>query len=394
MMLEPSAFLITLGGILLLGLATDALGKFTRLPRVTLLLLFGLLIGREGLNLLPSSQELWFTYTADMALVMVGFLLGQKFNRKEFQKYGLVVLQSSIIIVLITALMVSIGLIMVGMQPALALLLAGISTATAPAATLDVIHESKAKGEFTDILQGIVAIDDAWGIVLFSFILASVQVLFGPGDVLLVLKYGFWELFGAVGLGFALGVPMAYLSGRIKPGEPTLLEALGIVLLCGGLSLALNVSFLLSSIVLGATISNFARHHKRTFSAIEGIEHPFLILFFIFAGASLELESLLEVGLVGLIYIVLRVAGRLLGGWLSGKLTNLTEALTIWIGPALLPQAGVAMGMALIAVHTLPELREIILPVVIGSTIVFELFGPIFTKLALSKSGDLKTGKV
>lgn len=392
-MLEPSAFLITLGGILLLGLATDALGKYTRLPRVTLLLLFGLLIGREGLNLLPSSQELWFTYTADMALVMVGFLLGQKFNRREFKKHGQVVLQASLVIVVLTAIIVSAGLILVGFSMALALLLAGISTATDPAATMDVIQENKSKGEFTDILQGIVAIDDAWGIVLFSIILANVQGFLGEGNPLLSIEHGFWELFGAVGLGIALGIPMAYLSGRLKPGEPTLLEALGIVLLCGGLSLALNVSFLLSSIVLGTTISNFARHHKRAFSAIEGIERPFLILFFIFAGASLELESLMEVGLVGILYIVLRVAGRLIGGWLSGKLTNLTEALTIWIGPALLPQAGVAMGMALIAVHTLPELRETILPVVIGSTVVFELFGPIITKLALSKSGDLKTAK-
>jgi Kef-type K+ transport system membrane component KefB len=199
---------------------------------------------------------------------------------------------------------------------------------------------------------------------------------------------GAWEIVGALLLGLLLGIPMAYITGRLKPGEPTQAEALGIVLLCGGLAEWLQVSFILAGMVLGATVANLAAHHRRPFTAIEGIEWPFMILFFILAGASFEIHTLQDIGLIGVAYILFRLIGRVVGAWGGGIIGGANPVLQRWMGMALWPQAGVALGMALLASHHLPELKEIILPVVIGSTIIFELIGPVMTRRALIKAGE------
>jgi Kef-type K+ transport system membrane component KefB len=185
-----------------------------------------------------------------------------------------------------------------------------------------------------------------------------------------------------------LGVPMAHLTGRIEKGEPTLGEALGFVFLCGGVAIWIGVSFLLASITLGSVVASLAKHHKRPFHAIEGIEMPFLVLFFVLAGASLDLSSVATVGTVGVAYVALRIGSRVLGGWLGGQLSGAPKSTSRWIGWALMPQAGVAVGMGLLAALRFPETADTILPVVIGSTVLFEMLGPIATRMALRAVGE------
>ena len=176
---------------------------------------------------------------------------------------------------------------------------------------------------------------------------------------------------------------MAYLTGRIERGEPTLYEALGLVFLCGGIAMLLNVSFLLAAMTMGAVVANLAQHHTRPFHAIEGIEWPFMVLFFVLAGASLEMPVLAEAGSWLVAYVALRIVGRLLGGWIGGSVPVADLPVRRWMGMALLPQAGVALGMALVAEQQFPEVGEAILPVVVAATVLFELIGPIATRLAL-----------
>ncbi len=387
---EISITLITLGGLFLLGLLTDLLGRRTALPRVTFLLILGFLIGPSVLGILPDLSGRWFPIVANMALVMIGFLLGGKLTLVTFKQHGRSVLGISLGVALITAMVVLIALLMVGVRLEIALLLAGIATSTAPMATVDVVHEARAEGAFSRTLLGIVALDDAWGLIVFSLMLAAAQVLSGYGDGGEAIIAGAWELGGAVFVGIALGVPMAYLTGRIQPGEPTLAEALGMVLLCGGIAIWLEVSFLLAAMVLGLVVANLARHHNRPFHAIEGIEWPFMILFFLLAGASLHVQSLAEVGLIGAIYIVCRIVGRFLGAWVGGTLSHAAPTLRRWMGMALLPQAGVALGMALVATQRFPHFSETIFPVVIGATVLFEVIGPILTRRALVHVGDVR----
>jgi len=211
------------------------------------------------------------------------------------------------------------------------------------------------------------------------------------GEFTNVLRYGLWELGGAAIVGLGLGVPAAYLTGRLRTGEPIQGEALGLVFLCAGLAIWLEVSFLLAGMIAGATVVNLAKHHRRPFHEIEHIEWPFMLLFFVLAGASFETYHLAEIGVIGVAYIGLRTLSRVIGGWLGGALAGLPEIERRWIGLALMPQAGVALGMALVADHHLPDQRDTILAVTIASTIVFEIFGPIMTQIALKRVAEHAT---
>ena len=384
---DIGVILITLGGLLLLGLVTDVLGRYTPLPRVTFLILLGVLIGPDLLDILPDISDDWFEAIADMALVMVGFLLGEKLTITSLRENGRIVLWISASVVITTALVTLGGLALIGEPIIIALILAGIAPATDPAATTDVIREVRAKGRFSKVLVSIVAVDDAWGLLAFSLMLTIAQLIAGEGSGVDSLLTGFWEIGGAVLIGVALGVPLAFLSGRIKPGERTLAEALGAVFLCGGIAIWLEVSFLLAAMVMGTVVANLSRHH-RPFHAIEGIEWPFMILFFILAGATLELGSLSKIGIVGAGYVIFRIVGRILGGWAGGWISGSDPPMRRWIGIAMMPQAGVALGMALVATQRLPDFGDTILPVIIASTVLFEVLGPIFTRLALIRVGD------
>ncbi|MCX2725118.1 cation:proton antiporter [Roseibium salinum] len=380
--------LMAIGALLLAGMLADEIGRRTRLPRVTLLMLCGLAAGPAVLDLLPASLTALYEALSVLALSMVAFLLGGKLSRKYLKRSG----QTSAIIsasaVLATAAIVFAGLALIGVPIALALILAALATATDPAATTDVIRQSRAKGPFTSVLAGIVALDDIWGVLVFAFSLTAAQAVLGANGSGIALE-AIWELVGSILLGIVIGTPAGYLTGRLRPGDPTLSEALGIVFLTAGLALWLDLSFLLAGIACGATVVNTGRHHARAFHEIEHIEWPFMIFFFILAGASLQVDMIARLGMLGAGYILLRFAGRLAGGWLGGKLTSGPHKENSYLfGLSLLPQAGVALGMALVAAETLPEFRNEILTVAIGSTIVFELLGPALTQQALRLAGE------
>ena len=379
-------FLLTLGSLFLLGLLTDFLGRKTFLPRVTLLLLFGAIIGPDVLNIIPSVFTDRFEIIADMALLMVAFLLGGKLTVSSLKKTGHKILWISITAAFVTTAIVSLGLILIGIPQQMAIILGCIASATAPASIVDIVLESNSNNKFADILLSIVALDDAWGLILFSVgiaIVASINGINTDGSsILLAIK----EIGGAILLGITIGLPAAKLTGRVKAGQPMLTEALGLVFLCKGIAIWLEVSFLIASMMMGAVITNFARHHEYPFHAIEGVEWPFMLIFFVLAGASLNISAITDIGIMGIAYILLRTTGKILGARIGSELCNASNTTKKWMGLALLPQAGVAIGMALVAANHFPEYRQILLSTVIATTIFFEIIGPIFTRIALEKA--------
>ncbi|NQU57897.1 MAG: cation:proton antiporter, partial [Rhodospirillales bacterium] len=252
----------------LVGVLADLLGRHSPLPRVTVLLIAGFVIGPSGFDVLPVVIQDWFPVLTNIALAMVGFLLGQKLAFSSLKELGQSVFGLSLGKVTTAAILTGAGLVLFGAPLELALLLAGIAPATAPAATLDVVREIKAKGKFTDTLLDVVAIDDAWGLMLFSLLLAAAHMLSGQGEASEILLAGLWEVAGAILLGVAIGFPMSFLTGRILPGEPTQAEALGWVLLCSGVAVWMGASYILATIVLGVVVANFATHPRRPFHAI------------------------------------------------------------------------------------------------------------------------------
>lgn len=385
--MEQYQIFLGIGAALLCGLLADEFGRRTPVPRVTVLILIGVLSGESVFGFIPKEVTQWYDFMATIALTMVAFLLGGRLSSSTLQAHGKEILLVSLSVVSVTVVLVGTGLIFLGMPLEMAIVLAGIATATAPAATQDVVKQTGAKGPFTDTLLGVVAIDDAWGLMLFSVLLIAAAA--NPGFGSLELLYaGLRDIAVAVTIGVGIGLPAAYLTGRLKDGEPIQSEALGVVFLCAGIALWLDVSFLLAGIAAGATVVNVARHHARPFHEIEHVEWPFMVLFFVLAGATLDWGSMQMIGWFGVAYILLRIVARYGGGWLGSSMAGSTQLTRHWIGLALVPQAGVALGMALVAGQHLPQYRDNLLAITVGTTVFFEILGPILTHIALKKVGE------
>ncbi len=361
------------------------------MPRVTLFLFVGLAAGGAGFDLIPVTLQAWYDMLSVVALTMVAFLLGGALHRDTLRQHGRAIMAISLAIVLVTVLTLALGLVLLGLPLGLALLLAAIATATDPAATNDVITQSGVENGFTRILRGVVAIDDVWGLLGFSLVLVLVAQLEGR-PALAGLSLAAWEIGGAVILGLVIGGPAALVTGRLRDGEPLQIEALSLVFLCAGLSLWLEVSFLIAGMVVGAVIVNLAAHHTKAFNEIAHVQWPFVVLFFILAGASLDIAVARTLGAIGLGFIVLRIVARGLGGWIGARLTHEPQRLRVWYGIALLPQAGVAIGMALIAAQRFPDWGAQIIALTIGTTVVFEILGPVATLFAIRRTAGTDKG--
>ncbi|MDE4131737.1 cation:proton antiporter [Phaeobacter sp. QD34_3] len=383
-MKEQAVPLIVLGLLFFAGLAADRIGRRLRLPRVTLLLGFGLLVGEAGFGLLPETITTLYPVVAVVALSAVALLLGSELSLANLGQHGRTVLVVSLSVVLVTQLVVSAGLWLIGVPLTLAIVLGALATATDPAATYDVIDQSGQDSSFTRTLKGLVAIDDAWGLLAFSAALVMIQLFSGIGTGGDTLARAAYEVFGSIALGCVIGVPGALLTGRLSDGEPLRIEALSLVFLTAGLSLMLDLSYLIAGMTVGAVIVNLAHHHTRAFHEIRNFEWPFMIIFFVLAGATLDPSALASLGLVGVGYALLRILGRIIGGWIGGTLAQAPRQERPYYGAAMLPQAGVAIGMALAASEQFPEFAPTIMALAIGTTAGFELIGPIIAALTIA----------
>lgn len=390
-MSDQNIVIFVVGSLFLLGLVADIVGRFTVLPRVTILLISGVVVGPAVLDLLPEFFiDEWFSIITDIALGMIGFLLGQKLTLKKFKEAGKEVIITSLVKVFATFVTVLTILLLLQLPVVAAIIIAAIASPSAPAAIYDVIKEIRVNNTFSDRVLSIVAIDDLWGLLLFTLCLSLAGIVGSNSEWIHHLQTGLLELFGSIVLGIGFGIVVAWFTGRIQPGEPSQAEALGSVFLVVSLAEYFTFSPLLSAMVLGTTVANVASHHKRPFEAIEGFEWPFLILFFLLAGASLHLESLLNVSSIGIAYILSRIVGIYFGSFWGSRLSKSAQFTRSFLGVTLLPQAGVAVGMALMATQHYPEYKDIILPVVIGSTVFFELLGPIAARKTLQLSQKLE----
>ncbi len=381
--------LIVIGLALLAGWVAHEVGRRAHVPRITLLLLIGVALGPIGLDVVPAGFSAWFPPLATAALSMVGFLLGRHLQWSQLRRTGATILSVSLLGALVPAALVAAVLLALGVDPVVATLLAGISAATAPAATIDVIRETGARGPVSEALYSVVALDDVWAVLLFSVLLTVAQTFTGADLSGALVASALLHVFGAVALGALLGLPMAFLTGRIRAGDVTLIETLGFVLLTGGVAMALEVSYLIACMVAGAVVANRGHHHERAFHAIEGASEPFLVVFFLVAGFELDATALVGVGLTGVAYLLARAAGKVMGAALGARVVRGDPHVQRHLGWCLLPQAGVALGMALLAAQRFPEHGPSVLSLLVATTVVFEVVGPIATRIALVRAGEV-----
>jgi len=378
--------------ILLLGFVVQKVLKKLGLPAVTAYLILGIAIGPYALNLIGPKLLGASGLVSEIALGVIAFSIGGNFSRINLKRIGKSVLVISIFEVFFAFLFVLIvSFFLFHKHLYLCLLLGSVAAATAPAATVMIIREYRAKGILTNTLLGIVAIDDAWGLILFAICFAIAKSLVYPENISLLQTTGiaFLKIVIALLLGGILGWFLSFLSKLAKTRDELLIYTLGFIFLGIGLSKSFDLSVLLVNMSMGVAAINFSRVGKRFFDTIEMVDNPLFLLFFVISGANLEIPALRTVGLISIGYLIARIIGKFGGCFIGSYVVHASKKIKKYLGFGLVPQAGVALGMALYIKTYLPEAGNIILPVIIGSTVIYEIFGPLCTKFALVKAGEI-----
>ncbi len=388
--------ILSLGLIIIIGLLSSRIFNKIKLPSVTAYIVCGILMGPYILNLISKNVLNASGLVSNIALSFIAFSLGQNFTLYRLRRIGKSVFAISIGEVLGAFIIVTLSVwLLLGKPFYVAIVIGAIAPATAPAAVVMITREYRAKGTFTDTLLGVVAIDDAWGIILFAFSLALAKTVAGThGGVFATLfpdlLHGFMEVFGSLFLGFILGGIFSYFFRFLKTPAHLLIYVIGFILLTGGLSIEFNLSVLLSNMMLGATVANLSKTENRAFEILKGFDPPIYLLFFVLAGANLEIANLTELGLTGIIYVLTRLPGEMLGAFLGALVSKAEKRIKKYIGLGLAPQAGVAIGLALLAKAYLPkDAGEMILSTIIVTTVIYELIGPPLVRIALERAGEI-----
>ncbi len=375
------------------GMFCGRMAKHIRLPNVTGYLVAGLLIGPSVFGLLSADFLDTINIISTVALGFIAFSIGNEFKITYFKRVGVAPIVIACMESLFAVVFVVLGLILSGQNVSFSLVLGAIAAATAPAATIMVIKQYRAKGPVTETLLSVVAIDDATALILFSLSVAIAQALSnGAASLGASLLSPLKEIGGALVVGAALGFVFLLPLRFFKKAGNRLSLIVGFIFLGLGISQWLGLSDLLLCMAMGAVVANFSGDVDSIMDLCDGVTPPIFMLFFVASGADLKLSVLPTVGLIGVIYIVLRVVGKYFGAALGGAMCKCEAAVRKFLGPCLMPQAGVAIGLSLAAGQVVPEHAPQIRAVILCGTLIYELIGPAVTKFSLKKAGEI-TGK-
>lgn len=406
--------LMCLSVSLFAGLMLSRLAKLVKLPAVTAYLVAGIFIGPyflgalgvEGLGFTSFAEIKSLELISDVALGFIAFSIGNEFRLSQLKKIGRQATVIGVIQAVFTTVLVDISLI--GLHfvipdklplPA-AVILGAVAAATAPAATLMVVRQYKAKGPLTDILLPIVALDDAVGLVLFavSFGVAN-SMTSGNVDMVSLLLEPVLEVVLSLLLGFIMGLLFSFFERFFHSRSKRLSMSVTFVLITVAFSMlkfeifGVNIAFssLLVCMMLGTVFCNICDFSEELMDRIDRWTAPLFILFFVLSGAELELSLFRDpvIVLIGAVYIISRCAGKYFGAFTSSKYVKCNKNIVKYLGITLFPQAGVALGMAIKA-EELGELGTVVANITLFSVLIYELIGPFLTKIALLKAGEIE----
>ena len=384
--------LLKLGIVLVAGLIGGRLVRMVKLPEVTGYLLSGLFLGPSLFNLISAADSASFSVISDVALAAIAFSIGSEFLVKDMKKLGRAIVIITLLEVVGAVFAVFFVVYVLFGQPfALSIVIASMSAATAPAATLMVIRQYRASGPLSKTILPVVALDDVFGIVAFGIAMSVTKLTMGGTGQsgLSMFVQPFMEIIGSLALGAVFGFILLFLSKRAQTEEETQIFVITAIALTTGLAVLLGWSPLLACIMAGAVVFNLLPGPVRIHNALNHFTPPVYLLFFTLAGASLDLKILSDVGLLGLAYICARAGGKILGAWLGAKAVKAEDAIRKNLGFALLPQGGISIGLSVIVRQQLPEYAVPIITIIMFSVLVFETTGPIFAKIAIKRAGEI-----
>lgn len=395
--LNPSAeIILSLAVMLFAGFLVTRLTKLVRLPNVTGYLLAGILLGPYVLNLIPSSISSNMGFVIDVALAYIAFGVGRYFKLSTLRLEGKNILLITFLEAFLAMAVITLSMIFLfGLSVPFSLLLGAIGCATAPASTIMTIRQYHAKGPFVNLIFQIVALDDAAALIAFSICSTVTQALeqdgsVSAGDIFLPL------LLNAAAV--VLGIVMGYLLHRFitvrRSTDHRLILANAVILgIAGGCSL-FGLSPLLACMALGASYINFGGD-KRLFKQINRFSPPVSLLFFVLSGMNLNLPALKTAGVIGVSYFFLRILGKYAGAFIGCALCRMPKNIRNYVGLALIPQAGVSIGLAALGQRLLPTRSGDLLSVIIlSSAVLYEMVGPACAKASLFLSHTLEKESV
>lgn len=408
--------LLSIAVALALGLLMTRVFKYLKLnlPDVTSFLLAGIIIGpfvlgRIGIKGLgfPSFEDVeGLELLSQCALGFIAFAIGNEFNLQQLKHVGkqafvIGVVQGLVAAILVDAALIALHFAMPNvLSIPVALTLGAIATATAPAATIMVIRQYKAKGELTDILLPVVALDDAVGLAVFSISFGVAQSLVsGHTDMLSIVVEPLLEIVLSLGLGALVGVILTYIEKLFFSNSNRLSLSIAFVILTVALSMVkfnigpvhVGFSTLLVCMMLGTIFCNICPLSNDIMSRTDSWTAPLFALFFVISGAELDLSVLANAKaiLIGVVYIIVRSIGKYVGSYYSSKAVGCSKNVQKYLGITLLPQAGVALGMCVTASSLGTTEGTLIRNIVLFGVLIYELFGPLLTRWALMQSGDV-----
>jgi len=387
-------YLLLAGIIIGLGFL---IGKGTHLLKITGVIGYiftGIIIGPDVLNIVHLTTVEIETMT-NIALGFVAFIIGGELTRSLLKKIG-----KSIIAIIIgeslgAFLIVFFGIYLLTNNLPLALLFAAMAPASAPAGTVAVLHEHKAKGPLTDAILAVVGFDDGLAVLIYAFSIAAIGVLLsGVVSVSNIVIAPVIEIGGSLLMGGGIGLFFGYILKRLVEREEIIVVSLTAIFFTAGLSIFFGVSLILACMALGMVVINmFPQDNKPVFAHIKSISLPVYILFFVIAGINLHLGLLISIGAIGVIYIICRSFGLIGGSYISALASKADPVIRDNIGLGILSQAGVAIGLSLLAYQKLlligmEELGVLLVTTVAVTTVVFEIIGPLSARVAIIRAGE------
>ena len=407
--------LLAIGIAMFAGLFLSRLTSKLNLPDVTSYLVAGLLVGPLcmgrlgvpglGLTTFEAVEELGLLN--DVALGFIAFSIGSEFRVSSLRKIGRQATVVAIFQALVATLFVDVALLLLHLvlgdklPVSTCILLGAIATATAPAATLMVVNQYKARGPLTDMLLPVVALDDAVGLIVFAVSNGIAKALVsGTISVVSVLVNPILEIILSVGLGMALGWIFSEVEIYFNSNSKRLSLAVAFVVLCTAISklhfnlgeVHIGFSSLLVTMMCATVFCNLCDFSEQIMYQVERWTAPIYVLFFVLSGAELDLSVFSDLAVVGIgiVYILTRSAGKISGATVSAKMTHCHPSICKYLGVTLLPQAGVALGMSVMVAAEFGAEGALVRNIVLFSVLIYELVGPTLTKIALTKAGDIK----
>jgi len=384
---------------IIFGFIGGKLAHRIKLPGIVGYLIAGLILGPSVLNVFSTSLLDNLSVFTSLTLSLVAFMIGSQMRLNTMKEMGKGIATITFLESFGAFLIVATGVYLLTKKLYLALIFGAIAPASAPAGTVAVLQECKAKGRLTSALYAVVGLDDGLAIMIFAVAAALAKLSFTGGRISAASVLGgpILEIFGSVILGAVVGIVTGYFVRKV-PGEDGILAvSLGGILVCTGIATYLDLSLILANLSLGMAFVNlFSVENKKSYQVIEFISLPLYIIFFFIAGAHLQIKLLPSIGILGLVYVVCRTGGLIGGAFLGATLSKQNSIIRRYLGFGILSQAGVAIGLAILVVEDFgalgqagQKLAAVVVSIIAASTIFFEIIGPIGTKFAISRAGEI-----